>query len=172
LLVIDDHAATQAAIALTRQLAPAGIQQITLLTAQSPLNANYLFGPFATPTPSWHLNQSLQAVQKEQSEHGLQHAKQALNLPEVSVQMISQTSEAGPLVCQIAQQRQADLIILGSDTRRRSLLTSLPHFRRDRAGAQAEALPNTRLSPSDDYTIHHAPCPVLLCRSTFGTTVQ
>lgn len=181
LLVVND-VATQQAIATTHQLLPAGVQQITILYAQPPLNADYLFGPFATPTPSWQLNQSLQAAQREQSEQVLAQAKAALSLPAVVVHTLRQTGEPGPLICQTAQQRQVDLIVLGGNTMQRWLrfpageaLFPLQSFRRSKPEAAPEAkalvklppaLPNTRLSATEDYTLHHAPCPVLLCRST------
>ena len=50
LLVVNDSPATGQAIATIHQLLPAGVQHITILYAQQPLNADYLFGPFATPT--------------------------------------------------------------------------------------------------------------------------
>lgn len=171
LLVVDGTVATRQAIALTRQLVPAGIEQITLLCPQTPLNTNYPFGPFVTPTPSSQLSRSLQAAQKERSEHLLQQAKQALNLPQLDVQMLAQTSEPGPLICQVAQQRQSNLIIIGSDATRRSLLTPLQNLRKSNKSKSSaiglenrRPLRNTRLSATEDYTIHHAPCPVLLCR--------
>ena len=145
LLVVNGSPATKQAIAVTRQLIPAGIRQVTVLYVQPPLTTHYLFGPFATPTPSWQLNQLLQQVQKEQSEQIIQQVRESLSLPDLKIQTLVQTSEPGPLICQIAQQQQANLIILGSDRR--------PAFR------------NIRLSATGDYTIHHAPCPVLLCRS-------
>jgi nucleotide-binding universal stress UspA family protein len=133
------------------------------------LNANYLFGPFVTPTPSWQLSRSLQAVQKEQSEYLLQQAKKDLNLPQLDVQMLAQTGEPGPLICQVAQQQQSHLIIIGSDATRRSLLAPLQNLRKAKPAAikleNRRPLRNTRLSATEDYTIHHAPCPVLLCRT-------
>ncbi|MBD2037184.1 universal stress protein [Leptolyngbya sp. FACHB-321] len=188
LLVVNDSSTTQQAIATAYQLLPAGVQQITILYAQPPLNADYLFGPFATPTPSWQLNQSLQEAQREQSEQVLAHAKDALNRPGVTVHTLRQTGDPGPLICQIAQQRQADLIVLGGNATRRWLrfpageaLLTLQSFRRSKPDEPKPdslkpedkllvkpppALRNTRLSATEDYTLHHAPCPVLLCRTT------
>jgi nucleotide-binding universal stress UspA family protein len=144
LLVVDGSQATHSAIALTRQLVSAGIQQVTILSVQSPLTTQYLFGPFATPTPSWQLMQSLQQAQKDQSEQIIQQAEAALCLPGLKVQTLTQVSEPGPCICQIAQQQAVNVIILGSDRR--------------------PALGNIRLTATGDYVIHHAPCPVLLCR--------
>ena len=178
LLVVDDSPATQQAIAATRQLLPAGVRQLTILYAQQPLNADYLFGPFATPTPSWQLTQSLQDAQKEQSETILESAKAAFSACDVEVHTLRQTGEPGPLICQVAQQRQVDLIVLGGNTTRRWLPLpagerrfSLQSFRRSKPTdaeltKQQPSLRNTRLSASEDYALHHAPCPVLLCRST------
>jgi nucleotide-binding universal stress UspA family protein len=188
LLVVNDSSTTQQAIATAHQLLPAGVQQITILYAQPPLNADYLFGPFATPTPSWQLNQSLQDAQREQSEEVLAHAKDALNCPGVTIDTLRQTGDPGPLICQIAQQRQVDLIVLGGNATRRWLrfpageaLFPLQSFRRSKSEEPkpdslkpedkslvkpSPALRNTRLSATEDYTLHHAPCPVLLCRTT------
>jgi nucleotide-binding universal stress UspA family protein len=169
LVVVGASIATQAAIAATRQLIPAGIQQVTILYIQPFLNTGYLFGPFAAPTPSWQLNQSLQKVQKEQGEHILNLAKAALEAPSLQIQTLLQTSEPGPLICQVAQQQGVDLVILGSDRKRRSLLPPLParHKPKNRDASQEELRPvlrNARLNPTEDFVIHHAPCPVLLCR--------
>ncbi len=178
LLVVNDSPATQHAIATARQLLPAGVRQVTILYAQPPLNADYLFGPFVAPTPSWQLNRSLQDAQNEQSEHILQQAHAALDQPNVVVQTLRQTSEAGPLICQVAQQQQVDLIILGGNATRRWLrlppgdtLFSLQTLRRPKppevaSAKQPPVLRNTRLSVTEDYILHHAPCPVLLCRAT------
>ncbi len=171
LLVVDESVGTRSAIAATRQLIPAGIQTITLLHIQSPLNANYLLGPFFSPTPSWQLSQSLQNVQKEQGMEVLQRAIAALHNGDrgVTITPRLQTGDAGPLICQVAQELQANLIILGSDASRRTLLSPLQgrRARQPAANAQTVARPirNTRLSITDDYVIHYAPCPVLLCRS-------
>lgn len=172
LLVIDDSVGTRAAIAATRQLIPAGIQTITLLHIQSPLNANYLLGPFFSPTPGWQLSQSLQNAQKEQGMQVLQRAIAALHCEEDRVTVTSrfQTGDAGPLICQVAQELQANLIILGSDSSRRTLLSPFQGKRSRQAMPDAQTttrpIRNTRLSITDDYVIHYAPCPVLLCRST------
>jgi nucleotide-binding universal stress UspA family protein len=170
LVVVSPSLATQGAIAATRQLIPAGIQRITILYIQPFLNAGYLFGPFVAPTPSWQLNQSLQKVQREQGEHILNLAKAALEAPNLEIQTLLQTSEPGPLICQVAQQQAVDLVILGSDPKRRSL-PSLPTRRKAKTPNSTPddlrpVLRNARLSTTEDYAIHHAPCPVLLCRPT------
>lgn len=169
LLVNDDTAAVRKTIAVVHQLLPIGIRRVTLLCVQPPLNAGYLFGPFVTPTPSWQLNQSLQEAQKEQGEDKLRQAKAGLDGTPLEVQTLLQIGEAGPAVCQVAQQQQVDLIILGSQVERRSLLSPLQTLRPPRQSPKAEArsapLRNTRLSGVEDYVIHHAPCPVLLCRA-------
>src|SRR5579883_2795758 len=178
LLVVSDAPATQDAIATAQQLVPAGVQRITILYAQPPLNADYLFGPFATPTPSWQLSQSLQDAQREQSEQILQQSKAALTALNVDVYTVRQTGEPGPLICQVAQQQQVDLIVLGGNVMRRWLnlspgdaLLPLQSLRRPKPSDPESVKPlpvlrNTRLSAAEDFTIHHAPCPVLLCRST------
>jgi nucleotide-binding universal stress UspA family protein len=145
LLAVNGSQATKQAIALTRQLIPAGIQRVTILCAQTPLNPHYLFGPFATPTPNWQLTQSLQQAQKEQSEQIIQKAQEKLAGANLAITTLIQTGEPGPIICQIAQQQQADVIILGSDRH--------PAFR------------NIRLTATGDYVLHHAPCPILLCRT-------
>lgn len=171
MVVVSASLATQGAIAATRQLIPAGIRRITILYIQPFLNAGYLFGPFVAPTPSWQLNQSLQKVQREQGEHILNLAKAALEAPNLEIQTLLQTSEPGPLICQVAQQQAVDLVILGSDPKRRSLLPSLPPRRKAKTPNSTPddlrpVLRNARLSTTEDYTIHHAPCPILLCRPT------
>ncbi|MGQ9870873.1 universal stress protein [Leptodesmis sp.] len=172
LLVVDESVGTQAAIVATRQLIPAGIQTITLLHIQSPLNANYLLGSFFSPTPGWQLSQSLQNVQKEQGMQVLQRAIAALHCEDgqVTITPRFQTGDAGPLICQIAQELQVNLIILGNDFSRRTLLSPLQgrrsHPTTPDAESTARPIRNTRLSITDDYVIHYAPCPVLLCRST------
>ena len=177
LLVVDDSPATQQAIATVRQLLSAGVERLTILYVQQPLNADYLFGPFATPTPSWQLTQSLQEAQKEQSETILEHAKAAFSALAVDVHTLRQTGDPGPLICQVAQQQQVDLIVLGGNATRRWLPLSagdrrfsLQPFRRSKPmdaelAKQPPALRNTRLSATEDYTLHHAPCPILLCRA-------
>ncbi len=176
LLVVDGSEAANQAIAATRQLVSAGIEQVTLLHIQSPLNANYLIGPFVSPTPSWQLSESLQSAQREQGEQVLQQAEAALNLDhidlaptngQISVQTRIQTSDAGPGICQVAQELAVDLVILGSDLVRRSLLSPLQSLRHRRESADAAAprpIRNARLGITEDYVIHYAPCPVLLCR--------
>ena len=144
LLAVNGSQATKQAIALTRQLLPVGIQRVTILCAQTPLNPHHLFGPFATPTPSWQLTQSLQQAQKEQSEWIIQKAQEKLRAPTMELETFIQIGEPGPLICQMAAQQQVDVIILGSDRQ--------PAFR------------HTRLTATGDYALHHAPCPVLLCR--------
>lgn len=172
LLVVDESIGTRSAIAATRQLIPAGIQTITLLHIQSPLNANYLLGPFFSPTPSWQLSQSLQNVQKEQGMQVLQRAIAALHCEDDEITITSrfQTGDAGPLICQVAQELQTNLIILGNDSTRQTLFSPLQgrRSRQQMAASPVNSRPirNTRLSITDDYVIHYAPCPVLLCRST------
>ncbi len=145
LLALDGSQATQVAIALTRQLLPVGIQQLTLLSVQPPLTPQYLFGPFATPTPSWQLIHSLQEVQQEQSRQLLHQAETALHeAATLQLQTRMQMSEPGPCICELAASQGADVIILGSDRR--------------------SPLGNLRLSATADYVLHHAPCSVLLCR--------
>lgn len=148
LLVLNGSQATQAAIALTRQFLPLGIAQLTLLVVQRPLTTQYLFGPFATPAPNWQLLQALQQVQQEQSDQMLRQAEAALSNPELQLQTLTQINEPGPCICEVAQAQGVDLILLGSDRR--------------------PALGNLRLTTTGDYVIHHAPCPVLLCRSPQG----
>jgi len=161
---------TQGAIALLRQLIPAGICQVTILYVQSPLNVNYLFGPFSTPTPSWQLSQSLQQAQKEQADQVLQQAASALSHANLSVQSLLQTGDAGPVICQVAQKQSVDWMILGSGLKRRSLPAPWQGLRKRRSPTAGDtqptstALRNTRLSSTEDYVIHHAPCPVFLCR--------
>lgn len=168
LLVVDQSSSIRQALALVQQLAPAGIQAITLLCIQPPLNAGYLVGPFVSPTPSWQLNQSLQDAQRERSEHLLQRAKAALDLPNVTLHTRLQTGDAGPTICQVAQEQAVNLVILGSDATRRSLLFPLQALRRTQksSGTSSPVLRNTRLSITEDYVIHYAPCPVLLCRTS------
>jgi nucleotide-binding universal stress UspA family protein len=155
LLVVDSSLAAKQAIALTQQLVPIGIQKITLLCIQPPLTTSYLYGPFTSPTPNWHLSQSLQAAQKEQSEQLIQQACNALKRPHLQIHPLIQTGEPGPLICQVAQQQQVDIVLLGSNTLKHAVSTN--HRR--------QLLRNVRLSPTADYVIHHAPCPVLLCRT-------
>lgn len=182
LLVVNDSPATQQAIEATRQLIPAGVQQLTILYAQHPLNADYLFGPFATPTPSWQLNQSLQDAQKEQGEEILEYAKAAFSTAGLDVHTLRQTGDPGPLICQTAQQQEIDLIVLGGNVMprwlrfpsgegffplqslRRSKQSSQP-LKETESVKQPPVLRNARLSATEDYTLHHAPCPVLLCRT-------
>jgi nucleotide-binding universal stress UspA family protein len=147
LLVLDGSQATPQAIALTRQLLPVGIEQVTLLSIQPPLTTQYLFGPFATPAPSWQLIQSLQEVQHEQSQHMLKQATTVLQetaSQTLKIIPLSEIAEPGVTICQIAQQRQVDVVIIGSDRR--------------------VGLAQVRLGVTGSYLIHHAPCPILLCR--------
>lgn len=156
LLVVTGELATQSAIALTRQLVPVGIQQLTVLCVQPPLTSHYLFGPFATPNPSWQLTQSLQAAQREQSEAILQQAELALSDLDIALEMLVQTGEPGSLICQVAEQRRANLIIIGSDANpKRSKSSPTGSLGRRRL---------LRLTATADYVIHHANCPVLLSR--------
>jgi nucleotide-binding universal stress UspA family protein len=148
LLVLDGSQTTPQAIALTRQLIPAGIEQVTLLSIQPPLTTQYLFGPFATPAPSWQLIQSLEEVQKEQSQQMLTQARIALQGEALQITSLSEIAEPGVTICQIAQQQQVNLVIIGSDRR--------------------VGLGQVRLGVTGSYLIHHAPCPVLLCRPSHG----
>jgi nucleotide-binding universal stress UspA family protein len=148
LLVLDGSQSTPQAIALTRQLIPAGIEQVTLLSIQPPLTTQYLFGPFATPAPSWQLIQSLEDVQKEQSQQMLAQASTALQGEALQITSLSEIAEPGVTICQIAQQQQVNLVIIGSDRR--------------------VGLGQVRLGVTGSYLIHHAPCPVLLCRPSHG----
>jgi len=171
LLVVDHSIADQQALAVTRQLVSAGIQTITLLHVQPPLNASYLVAPFVARTSSWQLNQSLQDAQREQGEQILQQAAKALDLPDGMVQNRLHTGDTGPSICQMAQEIGANLIIIGSDPTRRSLLSPLqavrlPRRRHNTVDNARPVLRNTRLSVTEDYVIHYAPCPVLLCRAT------
>ncbi|HEY9616341.1 MAG TPA: universal stress protein, partial [Microcoleaceae cyanobacterium] len=135
-----------------------------------------LFGAFGSPTLSWQLNQSLQTAQKEQGEQLLRRAKSAFAGTNLDVQTRMQTGDPAPLICQVAQEQGANLIILGSDPTRRSLLSplqaplqALRSGRRQAADGEPvksrRTLRNTRLSVTEDYVIHYAPCPVLLCRT-------
>lgn len=164
LLLVSTVEQTKRAIALLHQLIPAGINQVTLLCVQPPINAGYLFGPFTTPNPSWQLNQSLQAAQKEQGERLLDQAKASSDLANLAIQSYLQVGEAGSAICDLAQQQQVDLILLASEGRRQSLLRPLQNLRH--AKPNGRPLRNTRLNSTEDYVIHHAPCPVLLYRST------
>jgi len=168
LLLVDRSAATQQAIAAVRQLVPAGVQRLTLLAVQPPIKTPYLYGPFFGPTPSWQLSQSVQAVQKEEGQQLLEKAQANLQDLKLEIQLLVQTGDAGPLICQVGQRQQINLILLGSDWKPRSLSTPFPPLRRRQSTDSpkpATALRNTRLSPTEDYVIHHAPCPVLLCRT-------
>jgi nucleotide-binding universal stress UspA family protein len=144
LLVLDGSQSTPQAIALTRQLIPVGIERVTLLSIQPPLTTQYLFGPFATPSPSWQLMQSLQEVQHEQSQQMLTQAMTALQGCNLDITALSEIAEPGVTICQIAQQQQVDLVMIGSDRR--------------------VGLAQVRLGVTGSYLIHHAPCSVLLCR--------
>jgi len=119
-----------------------------------------------------------QEAQKGQGEAMLEQARAALSVPAIEVPTLRQTGDPGPLICQTAQQQQVDLIVLSGNVMQRWLclpvgegLFPLQSFRRSKpmeAGVvkQPPALRNTRLSAAEDYTLHHAPCSVLLCRST------
>lgn len=179
LLLVDGSLASRQAIATVLQLAPIGIERVTLLCVQSPIGVNKnLFGAFGSPTLSWQLNQSLQTAQKEQGEHLLKRAKSALAGVNLDIQTRMQTGDPAPSICQVAQEQGANLIILGSDPTRRSLLSPLQALRPGRRNADGEAaksrraLKNTRLSVTEDYVIHYAPCPVLLCRTPDAAPAQ
>lgn len=170
LLVVDSSLASPQAVATVRALVPAGIQMVTLLHVQAPLNAGYMVTPFVSRTSSRQLDQSLQDAQREQGERILQQAVSALEDAHLNVQTRLHTGDIGSSVCQIAQEIEANLIVLGSDATRRSLLSPLQAVRLPRrqpaANESRSVLRNTRLSVTDDYVIHYAPCPVLLCRAT------
>lgn len=165
LLVVDGSQATQGAIAMTHQLLAIGIQQVTILGVQPPLTAQYLFGPFATPTPNWQLMQSLQQAQKEQSEQIVQQAEAVLSPSQVRVQTLTFMSEPGPCICQVAQQQGIDVIIMGSDSRKPKYSSGGNAATDSRRG-----LNQIRLSATADFVIHHAPCSVLLCRASRTST--
>jgi len=169
LVVVSRAAASQWAIATAHQLLSLGVQQVTLLYICPPLNANHLFGPVAVQTPSWQLEQSLQEAQREQGHDLLAHAQAAFADTTIPIQPLARIGDPGPIICQIAAEQQVDLILLGSDSRRRSLLSHLQVRRHTQPTAKPAKPPrgilrNTRLSVTDDYVIHYAPCPVLLCR--------
>lgn len=174
LLVIEHSRADQQALAVTRQLATVGIQTITVVYVQPTLNATSLVSPMVARTPSWQLNQSLQDAQREQGEHILQAAVAALDLPQLPIQTHLQTGDAGPSICQLAETLGVNLILIGSDSTRRSLLSPLQSVRLPRRKPQVTSparpvLRNTRLSVTEDYVIHYAPCPVMLCRGMTAT---
>jgi len=169
LLVVDNSSATQQALAVIYQLAGAGIHQLTLLHVQPPLNVSYLVSPFVARSSSRQLNQSLQDAQREQGEAILQRALTAIVIPSLEVQTRLRIGDPGPIICQVATDLDTNLIILGSDPARRSLLSPLqamrvPHRPRPESN-NISILRNTRLSVTEDYVIHYAPCPVLLCRT-------
>jgi len=169
LLVVDGSLASPQVLATTRLLVPAGIQMVTLLHVQAPLNAGYMVTPFVSRTSSRQLDQSLQDAQREQGQRILQQAMSAFADSQLNVQTRLHTGDIGPSVCQLAQEIGANLIVLGSDATRRSLLSPLQAMRLPRRkqelGESRLVLRNTRLSVTDDYVIHYAPCPVLLCRA-------
>ncbi|MBM0740434.1 universal stress protein [Phormidium sp. CLA17] len=165
MVMVDGSAAAQQAIAAIQQLIGIGIQRITLIHVQIPVNSNYLIGPFVSPNPSWQLSQSLQNAQQEAGKEVLQQAQAALSFPNINIQARLQSGDPGPTICHLAQELGADLLVLGCDPRRRTLRSPLQAFRDARRGeAPRPALRNTRLSITEDYAIHYAPCPVLLCR--------
>lgn len=167
LLVVDQAMATRCAIRALQQLLPAGIQNLTAVCVQPPVARNYLYGPLFTPTPSWQLNQSLNEVQREEGEQLLQQVKLALAQQAIRVETQWHVGEVGPTLCQIAQQLQVNVIVTGSDASRRSLLNPLASLRKSASSNQSRPLlRNTRLTPTEDYLIHHAPCAVLLCRQS------
>ena len=171
LVAIDGSHASRQALATVKYLRAAGIETVTLLHIQPPLNTNYLVAPFVAHSPSWQLSQSLQAAQREQGEQVLRKAAALLADTDLHVQTRLHVGEAGPSICQIAQAMGADLILLGNDAARRSLLSPLQAMRLPRRNATQNRpiLRNTRLSVTDDYVIHYAPCPVLLCRAIATT---
>lgn len=171
LLIVDNSVAVRQAILTARQLIPTGIETITLLHIQPPLNASYLVTPLVSRMSSWQLSQSVRDAQREQGEHVLQKAAGMLqDLSDVTVQTRLHTGDAGPSICQTAQELGANLILIGSDAARRSLLSPLqsvrlPRRKQTEPNENRPILRNTRLSITDDYVIHYAPCPVLLCRA-------
>ncbi len=174
LVVIEHTRADQQALAVTRQLAAVGMQTITVVYVQPTLNATSLVSPMVARTPSWQLNQSLQDAQREQGEHILQAAVAALNLPQLLIQTHLQTGDAGPSICQLAETLGVNLMLIGSDSTRRSLLSPLQSVKLPRRKPPATSpvrpvLRNTRLSVTEDYVIHYAPCPVMLCRGMTTT---
>jgi len=153
-LVVSASEASRQAIAITKQLLPVGVEQVTLLCIEPPLNSYYWFGPFAPPPTNWQFNQYLQQIRQEQSQLLLQQAEETLEKKNLTVQRLILQGEGGPLICQVAQQHEADAILLGSDAMRYLNLSRYdPAFRPGRLTATA------------DYVIHHASCPVLLCRT-------
>lgn len=171
LLIVDSSLAARQAILAVRQLIPAGIEIVTLLHVQPPLNASYLVTPLSSRMSNWQLSQSVRDAQREQGEQILQKAATLLqDVPDIAVQTRLHTGDAGPSICQAAQELGANLILIGSDSARRSLLSPLQSVRLPRrkqadANGNRPVLRNTRLSVTDDYVIHYAPCPVLLCRA-------
>lgn len=171
LLVVDNSVAARQAILTARQFIPVGVETVTLLHIQPPLNASYLVTPLVSRTSSWHLNQSVRDAQREQGEHVLQKAAALLqDIPDITVQTRLHTGDAGPSICQVAQELGANLVMVGSDSTRRALLfplqsVRLPRRKQAETDSSRPVLRNTRLSVTDDYVIHYAPCPVLLCRA-------
>jgi nucleotide-binding universal stress UspA family protein len=160
LLVVNRSEATQQAIAITRQLIPAGIEQIQILGVQAPLRSPYPLAPFsplAVPSPSWQLTHSIQQVQREQGDRLVQRTKAALSPSDLTIQTLVEMGEPGPIICRIAQ--QADVVIIGN---------ALPQW--TVSANHHPVFRYARLSPTSHYVIHHAPCPVLLCRA-FRQTV-
>jgi len=164
-LLLINGSATKQAIGLLQQLLPVGIEQVILLCVQQPVNAGYLFGPFTAPNPSWQLNQSLQAAQKDLADHQLSHAKAVLSAhaPNLIVETHIEMGDAGLVLCKVAEQEQLDLILLASEGVRQPLLKPLQDLRHPQ---NQRPLRNTRLNATEDYAIHHAPCSVLLYRPT------
>jgi nucleotide-binding universal stress UspA family protein len=167
LLVVDGSRAAQRAIAATQQLALAGLQRVTILHVEPPIHSNALISPFAASTPNWHLSQSLHTAQQEHEAEIVAAAKASLHAPQLEVNTLIQTGDPGPSICQVAQNLAVDLVLLGSDSTPKVLPTPLQAVRlvrRNSASSDRLALRNTRLSVTEDYVIHYAPCSVLLCR--------
>ncbi|HEY9619634.1 MAG TPA: universal stress protein [Crinalium sp.] len=154
LLVVNAAEGTRQAIAITQQLIPAGIEAITILYIQPPLNTHYLFGPFATPTPSWQLNQSLHQAQREQAEAIVHQAQAAFQASPVTLHTLIQTGEPGPAICQVAQQQQVDLVVMSN--------SPIPRFI---PADSSPAFQPSPVMPTSDYLVRHAPCPVMLCHT-------
>ncbi|MBE9181496.1 universal stress protein [Oculatella sp. LEGE 06141] len=159
LLVVNRSDATKQAIAITQQLIPAGVQQVTILNVQPPLSAPYPLGPFspfAMPMPSWQLTHSLQQVQKEQGEHLVSRVQSALKQSAIEIQLSAQVGEPGATICRMAE--QADVIIMGYNSIQWVVAANrTPVFR------------YARLSAVSHYVLQHAPCPVLFCRTSHLT---
>ncbi len=70
----------------------------------------------------------------------------------ISYRCITSTGKAGPEICRLAEENNADLLVLGSPDRRPSIAKTLPDLDRLLGGSRS------------DYVRVHADCPVLLVR--------